>query len=125
MADPAKIPPGYVYATPYTLEPGRPLEFEVTAMKADINGHAWIDPFGIMANRSQSSAHKQKVILEKLEDGTFKADLSAAHGYVWTREAKPEPKHGLSWIPVTEFTGQKPPEPVQDQPRGRSVPVRK
>jgi hypothetical protein len=109
VPEPAKVPPGYVYTTPYALEVGKILVFDLGAMQVDIDGHAWIDPFAINVDPAIT---KNAVLLEKLEDGTIKVNLSRCHGHSWRRGPKPERKHGLDWIMVSEFVGQVPPGTV-------------
>jgi len=109
VPEPAKVPPGYVYTTPYALEVGKIVVFDLGAMQVDIDGHAWIDPFAINVDFAIT---KNAVLLEKLEDGTIKVNLSRCHGHSWRRGPKPEKKHGLDWIMVSEFVGQVPPGTV-------------
>jgi hypothetical protein len=109
VPEPAKVPPGYVYTTPYALEVGKIVVFDLGAMQVDIDGHAWIDPFAINVDPAIT---KHAVLLEKLEDGTIKVNLSRCHGHSWRRGPKPEKKHGLDWIMVSEFVGQVPPGTV-------------
>lgn len=109
MPEPAKVPPGYVYTTPYALEVGKIVVFDLGAMQVDIDGHAWIDPF---ATNIDPATTKKAVLLEKMQDGTIKVNLSRCHGHSWRRGPKPEKKHGLDWIMVSEFVGQVPPGTV-------------
>jgi hypothetical protein len=40
VPEPAKVPPGYVYTTPYALEVGKIVVFDLGAVQVDIDGHA-------------------------------------------------------------------------------------
>jgi hypothetical protein len=99
MPEPAKVPPGYVY--------------ELSAMCVDIEGHARIDPYAVMAfaaGKKNVNPDPPVLLLEKLEDGTIKVDLSKCGVYAWSPGPIPERKHGLEWILVTQFTGQRTPK---------------
>src|SRR5262249_37338211 len=55
MADPAKIPEHHVYLTPGRMKIGESACFEAEAMRVDIEGYGYIDPY---TKRSQEAWEK-------------------------------------------------------------------
>jgi hypothetical protein len=101
------IPSPHVRACAHSLEVGKPLTFEVSAMVADPDGHGWIDPYAPHITPIEAEAqHKELIILEKLQDGTFKVNLGKCKDHAWRRCPIPEPRNGLKWIAVSRFVSE-------------------
>ena len=83
MSEPARIPVGHVHETPYSIEVGERVAFDVsmpckrTPMAKD--GSTPLASWLHVETTLHSS--QPELILEKLDDGTFKADLTKCHGY--------------------------------------------